>query len=64
MLFDGLDHLSQLTDGQEGESTVARPADAKTDQHPLLMIGSVPISISTCEADSAHITAQQRGQQQ
>jgi hypothetical protein len=43
MLFEGLDHLSQLTSDQE--FCLNTPTDATKDQHPPLMVGYVPISI-------------------
>jgi hypothetical protein len=69
MLFEGLDHLSQSTNGQEGESivTTAENYDATNGQPPQptrLMIGPVPTSISAPKADGAPITAQQQGQEQ
>ena len=64
MLFEGLDHLSSSTDGQEGESTVIPTATSTERQSAPLMIGSVPITIPNSEIDGARTTAQQRGQEQ
>ncbi|KAK1609557.1 hypothetical protein QYE76_033230 [Lolium multiflorum] len=67
ILFEGLDHLSQLSDDQEGENTngttvtPAENSDATTKGQPSpLVIGSDLIS-SESEADGAHVTAPQQG---
>jgi len=65
MLFEGLDHPSPTTDGQEGESKVTPAAvapHATNGQPPSLTIGS-PLTISAPKIGDARTISQPQGQE-